>query len=435
MSMTREQLFQLAKEGRKKERESSSKGKDFSNFGPMEEIFYAPLSTEMGRVIRIFGNPLVIREKPTDPKLVYISLILGDNKKKFRCIWPSKQEDPNWILWRIHDLVLAYTGVGSGIDYRKDYIYKDVHPECFKRVSKNNNTESQYEKGWKPTQYVLMNVIDRNDPEFHKEHKHSKILSKKATKGDGDAVWYEPGVPITTYNSIWDEVAEYYGLFDGAYDVVVKKLKDDPWYRTHHGTGEQIKLTEEEKSLVVDGPLTDEEKNYKLYDFDKLFAITSYTKILSRLGAFIKKIDFDFETEFYRELVELSDKEKEEWSKINSQEPPKPVNKPKPSPKPEPVSQPVVETKTRSVRTPKNKAIINWQKLYNGEYNGLKYLGVLKMTEEEKSKVVSINEDGSFNYDAPGEEILKNTDSDFCSPESFHIDPLSGDEFSDDIPF
>jgi hypothetical protein len=54
------------------------------------------------------------------------------------------------------------------------------------------------------------------------------------------------------------------------------------------------------------------------------------------------------------------------------------------------------------------------------------------MTNEEKAMVESVNEDGSFVYRAVNgkkPKVLLNTGSQFRSPDSFHIDPLSGDLF------
>jgi hypothetical protein len=40
---------------------------------------------------------------------------------------------------------------------------------------------------------------------------------------------------------------------------------------------------------VVEGVLTEEERSWERYDFDKLFPVTSYSKIKNRLALFVKQ--------------------------------------------------------------------------------------------------------------------------------------------------
>ena len=55
------------------------------------------------------------------------------------------------------------------------------------------------------------------------------------------------------------------------------------------------------------------------------------------------------------------------------------------------------------------------------------------MTDEEKEMVLSVNEDGSFEYvkEYEGERVrlYKNKQSGFAAPGQFHVDPLNGDLF------
>jgi hypothetical protein len=431
MSMTKEELFEKAKQKRREEKQKEEKRKssDFQNYGPREEINYCALSTEQGRVVRVLGAPLLVREKPSDPKRVFISFIVGDDGKKFRCIWPALNDNKDWLLWKIFNKVMAYSVKGSGKDFEKIYTNKDIHPECFLRVS-TNNRENKYEKGWKPTQYILMNVLDRHDPDFHAEHKKTKILSKKASIRDNQNAWYEPGVPMTTYNVIWDEVAEFHGNWEN-YDVVIQKKTEAPWYTVRHGIEERAKIDENLLKYIVEGPLTEEEKNYDKYDFDKLFNITSYHKIKSRLETFIKKVDIDFNTNFYKELEELVEKEDKEWEENKKNEEQSSASKENSEAKEKKEEPVALKTRGNKPRAEvKESVTIPWDKLAEGSYNGKEYLGVSQMTEKEKEMVKAIKEDGSFEYFLE-KNLCQNVSSGFISPEEFHVDPLNGDLFED----
>ena len=431
MSYNADDLFKGASEKRKQNREKESQKKSFSG-RDYENAVYTSLSDVEGKVIRILGNPLLMRREPTDPKLSFVSHIVGDNGKKFRCIWPDRSEQPDWILWKVLNTVLENhwendkdTGKGHQV-----YHHAKTHPECFTRVYKNNS-DNKYEKGWYPTAFVNMNVIDREDMEYHAEKKHSKLLSKKAKEiGDSGKFWYDPGVPRTAYNAIWDEVVEYAGNWVN-YDVVLRKLKADPWYRAFHGVDDFKKLSEQERSFVVEGPLTEDEKAYELYDLDQLFKITSYMKIKSRLGEFIKKVDIDFKKNFYTELEKLAEQEKAEYEAKNEQ-----ITD---NDEEDMEEEQQEETKVRPTRTKatevkeEERETIDWDALADGSFNGKEYLGVPKMTEEEKAMVLAVKEDGSFKYvkTYKGEpvELFNNPTTDFHSPGQYHVDPLSGDEF------
>lgn len=446
--MSRKEIFEKAKleRQREKEKERNQSGSFYSGEGS-EGAVYAALSPDVGRVVRLYGNPLVVRDKPTDPKLTFISLILGDNGKKFRCVWPNKESQPDWILWKIYDLVSSFSMSGYGEERKRVYTYKDSHPECWRRVVKNNNEENRFESGWRPTGHVVMNIIDRHDPEYHEKNKRSKLLSKKASEMANGDFWYESGIPITAYNAIFDNVVEFYGPWE-EYDISVKKLMDKPWYTAFHALEEAIKLSTAEKKVTVEGPMTKEEEEYELYDLDNLFRVTSYTKIKAKLAKFIRKVDVDFDTKFTEELEKLVEEEQKKWKEEHDEqkaeseandtsdeevgEAEEEVEETvKESPKKE-----TVGVRTRTSKREVAKEEIPWDKLLDGSFNGTEYLGVSKMTDEEKEMVVRVKTDGSFEYvkEWKGEtvEILQNTVTNFNSPALFHVDPLSGEVFGEE---
>jgi len=438
-------MFAAAKEKRKQEKEEQNNRGSWSS--EYENTYWASLQTDNVRVFRIIGYPLSDRQSGTDPKRINLSKIRSDNGSQFYCIFPDHKSNPDWILWKIYDLVTDGSFTGSGKSRHKEYKYQQSHPECFRRVVYNNTEGNAYEKGWTPQTKVIMNVIDRMDPEFHKQTRHSKLLSSKCNpiKDKPGNFWYDWGVPIACYNTIWDEVVEYAGDW-ADYDIGIKKLDDTPFYMAYHGTNDAHKMKEVSK-YVAQGPMTPEEEAYELYDLDEMFAVTSYTKIKAKLGQFIKKVDTDFGMNFSTELDLLVQQEQAKWkAEGKNQFGYKPSEKKAPEKTPgampydsftdseDPIPAYVPDTadtaqvadRQASAPTRVAPVEINWAALADGSFNGTKYLGVPLMTDAEKAMVIGINEDGSFKYQ-PGLEILKNTKNQFMSPEAFHVDPLSGE--------
>ena len=195
MPIDRQAMFAKAKEKRKAEKQEESNRSSWS--GEYENTYWMPLQLNAPRVFRIVGCPLSARQDGTDPKKINIAKIKSDNGTQFYCIFPDKTAEPDWILWRIYDLVTKGSFVGTGKSRHKVYDNEQTHPECFRRVVYNDSEGNPYEKGWFPQARVVMNVIDRHDPEFHKATNHTKILSSKAneSKTKPGTFYYEWGVP------------------------------------------------------------------------------------------------------------------------------------------------------------------------------------------------------------------------------------------------
>ena len=448
-TMTRAELFRQSKINRKREVEEAAKSKEEFT----DSTAYMALSLEYGKVVRLLGAPLSMRQKATDPKLILTSMLTTDTGGKFRCVWPDKADNPDWILWKIFNLVTAYKW--NAVKEAKDYIHQDAHPEALHRVLKNNS-DNQFENGWYPSKLVVWNGIDRQDYAWHVENKHSKILTKKASVGKNGSVWNDPGIPLGLYNIIYDDIVEFYDDWE-AYDIVIQKLKQKPFYKAYHGIHEAIKISEKNQKLIVEGPLTEEERSWELYDLDEMYPITQYRKINAKLGEFVKFVDAEFNTQFEEELLELCAKEQEELDANAEADGPKaPVTKqaakttakvvqptmPVP-PVTKPAVAPVVAPTTRPTRTSvavpmgESKApVIDWDKLSDGSFNGTAYLGVPVMTDEEKAMVVSIRADGTFEYvpTLDGEKVVLYGDgvSEFLTPGTFHVHPVTGELFEDE---
>lgn len=464
MSQSRAELFAQAR--RKREQEKADAASRGAYSGEYESVSYVALSTDTDRVVRLLGLPIASRQEPSDSKLSYIGMLRADDGKKTRIVFPDHQTNKSWILWRIIDLVLDGKYVGSGDSRHREYTYEKSHPECFRRVRWNDNDSNPYENGFYPTSYVNINCIDRSDMEWHRENKHTKLLSKRASKiGDTDSFYFDTGVPVTCYNTIFDEVVEPFGDWE-EYDVVIRKLTSTPWYKAYSGTHDFNRLSDVSKTLVVDGPLTEEERSWVRYDLDQLYGITSYSKIKAKLGEFIRKVDVDFKKNFSDELDALVEKEKEQWKaegkdQYGRKEEPKKTETmstadwKRPSEEhlvededlvpPAPDTQAPVEDNTppwesrkeeevqpspAPVRRPTRKADIDWAGLADGTFNGKKYLGVPKMTDEERDYVLGVRDDGSFIYkNNPDVTLMENEANGFMSPDFYHVDPLSGQEW------
>jgi hypothetical protein len=473
--------FEAALAQRKKQKAEEASRGNFSGGQGFPDIPYAPLYTDKQQVFRFVGLPYLVREKHTDSKRIHIAMILGDDDKKFRCIGPDPQEQKDWFLYRVMNKVLTrhwdknVPGFGGQLGAYV-YDYATIHPELYNRVAKNNNVENVIEKGWRFSPYMLFNVIDRANYAWHQENKKFRVLSKKASEYQ-DKVFFEPGVPDTLFQLIMDDIVAIDGNTNWEdYDIVIRKVTDKPWYKVYHGIDDIKKIDDDVKPLIVNGGISDVERSWELNNFDAIFPVTRYSRIKSKLGIFIQKVDLTFKTKYYDELALLVEKEEAElaekqmntpaadeetavpdWVHPEHPVPPTPVTTALQQPSavsqaayqqltaaqpaaPQPsavVQQTPAQAASHSVRSgaaakayaPVTDAI--WAGLVDGSYNGKKYLGVPKMTSEEKALVLGVHADGSFEWRPDAGELFKGHQSLFLAPGSVHVDPLDGTEFKD----
>lgn len=314
------EAFQKMKEVRKQEKKEESNRGSYTP-AEYEEIAYVGLERGKQTTVRLTGFPIQMRQDSTDPKLVNISMIKDDSDKTMRVIFPDKSENKDWILYKVMNKVMEYTYVKE--TNSKLYKHSSTHPLVYERVAKNSKPKDakgySYENGWKPSGFVIWNVIDRMD-DWCKQNNHTKLLSKRVSFGQDGTAYFDAGIGKMLYNSIIDDIVEFNGNWED-YDVVLEKLDVDPFYKALHSIDDAKKIFDPTaKAAVVQGALTNEELAYEKYDLDKLFKITSYQKILKRLGLFIQQVDKAFSTNFYPELVTLVEAEKVEWEKNNPTE-------------------------------------------------------------------------------------------------------------------
>lgn len=420
-------LYEEAKRKRQEEREKESQRRSFE---PIEFETPVTVSIELDnpKIVRLLGNPKLARKgDPYSAKDVWISWILGDNDKNFRCVWPMKSENPNWILWKIFNKVMdgKWDNSLNGGKGAKIYKYADSHKSIFQRVSKNNDITNTMENGWSPRKYVVVNCIDRQDMSWHKEMKHTKMLCKNN---------YEPGMPPKLYNKIWDNIIENYGPMQN-YDIAVWKSKTGPLdsdveYNALH-TSHIMEIPEKSRQFIIEGTLTEEEKSWEKYDFDKMYKITTYQKIKRNLGVFIQQVDTSFGTKFYEELEDLVTEEKKYFEKLYGNSSQSQSKKIESSSKPinEQVKVESREKPKEEKRQPLNLVSENAFNINN--LNPEDYKGLSSLSEDKKKLIIGIDNDGTFIYDSNITKLLTcmSKTCDFPSPENFDYCPKCGIKF------
>lgn len=295
-----------------------------------EEIGYVGCEPGFYKVVRLLGAPIGAesqgyKRKPTDPKEVLMCEVKDDKGKRFTIKMPLRAERSvdNHILIRMYDKVMEKTRInGASV-----YVNKDKHPEAFELVSKGgfkpeDGKTYQFSSGLKGDKLSIYNCIDRTD-KWCKDNKHSKVLCRSLNVDDQGRVWAKPG--IKSYGSV-NKIAELLGKYGSfmKYDIAFERtgMKDNPWNIKNASRLKEAGMledlanmdgTEVDANQIVVGPLTDEERQYELYDLDKLYGPTSYTKIYNRIPSFFKIVDAAFGTHYEDEIKQLSEKEKAEW--------------------------------------------------------------------------------------------------------------------------
>ena len=316
--MTKEEqmkAFQESKQKFQKQLKDEAKKSNGNFTREYEEITYVPFLEKDWQIVRIldgFYTPSDEKRLPTSPKEILRAYIVNDEG---RGCWINFSSDKKWFLWKVYNKVLQYNwNPNIGEKGAKEYVYQKQYPSLFNQVKYNGKSNpSPFENGWYPTKYVVINAIDRKDSAWHKEHKHSKLLSKKQTVKDG-VVYNEPGIPPTVYSEkIFQGVVETYGILD-YFDIGVRKVKtlssgkETTNYEVQHA--KFLQDVDDLGKYIINGDLTAEEQAYEKYDLDKLFPIATYHKIKKNLEHFIKDVDNKLGTSFTRELDDLVEEEK-----------------------------------------------------------------------------------------------------------------------------
>lgn len=417
--------FERAKAERERaKREKAEKDEKKNNTFSFDEVKFAGLEVDRYKQFRFMGGLLAYPRKSYSPKIVRRSKILGDSDKSIFVNWPSREEKPDWILWKIYDKVMAYKwNKEKGKNGEREYLHQNSHPSLFSRVSKNNKS-NQYEKGWYPETFLVCNVLDRDLTAWHEKEKHTALISKKINVS-GEIEYPAIGIPLSLYNNIYDDIVGVYGTFS-KYDVVIQKLDDDPYYKVYHSFKDQEKTiakfkNEADKIRKYDEystrPLTESELNYEMYDLDRLYGVTSYSKILKNLKLFIAQVDMAFNTKYLQELEELASKEQSERKNTSGDS--------------------KESEESYSSREEKEEVEEDDEEFILEEYldkNKDMYKGLEFLTDENKEMIIGVESSGQFKYDKKnsGRKFKcanKTIGCNFISPESYTHCPLCGYEF------
>lgn len=299
----------------------AEQAKNYSSF-PKEEVpdfKTVILKKEQPRIIRLVGNSPLMRENPTDGLIIKRAFIKTDDDKWANIIMPEDRDNPINKLWR--------TIIGK-YKYNKDTKtreYENKGKPSFERFIRNGKKPEDClasEKGMMTDTFYLFNCLDRGD-RWCQENKHTKLLCWDSTtkEVDGKTVEYPVyGIKPSLYNNIFDvQCTKLNRMFD-EFDVVVKRLKEKlgdsyltvciPEERT------SIKNMGLDPDKVTMNYLTDEEESYERYKLEDIPFVsrpTSASYVNRVLSKLIQQADIDFGTNLKEDFAEWIEKEKKEW--------------------------------------------------------------------------------------------------------------------------
>lgn len=463
------------------EEERKKKEEDRKKFGyqkqDYETIKYVGLSKDHPTIVRFVGNfveedVLARRPRPSDMKFMHISRLKSDDgKTTFFLYLPLRGEDPSTdhLMWRIIDKVFAKEWVKDPATKKNKAIetFKINHPETYNKVAKGGYTENDgkwqymYAKGWKGTEMLLINCIDRRD-DWCKENKHTKLISKRVNVTDDGKEFAEIGVPAYGFFGPLVNLRNNFKLGWEHYDVVITKTGEGMETTTNMFNGTAFTNSAAlsanlDKSMGIDSSeykfisqepnLTAEELSYQRYDLDKNFKVTSYRTIEKYLGKTIQEIDAQINSDlvnagrtpnshFYQDLQDLVKKEAEEWAANRTENAPAQIQESAPAAPATPVSETPAATAPTEAPTARTVAPVSPAGLTPEKIALLK--GYNELSTEQKSyiKDVIVNSDGTLNHiewtdNAPA--LLDCPLPEGCgqlSPNSFSVCPACGKHFA-----
>lgn len=283
-----------------------------------EEIKWTGLEPNKMKIIRALGGvPDQNPDVKTDARTVQVAWIVGDDGKRFRSILPPRDDGKDHLMWRIIGRVkeVAY------VNRKRVYVNEEKHKEIFDLVVHNGLKEGdpkrRFNRGWEGRHVIVMNVLDREQMDWHRENKHSMLLSRNINEGNNGALFIDEGVPVYGfYNQIATTLFANYGSWE-KYDMgIMRTGQQQTPYRiinaTAYAAGNIPELPAALKPVVSLDPLTEEEMNWERYDLAKIFGTTSYTKYYNRLKVGIQTIDARLGTKFFQELEYEVEREKAE---------------------------------------------------------------------------------------------------------------------------
>lgn len=349
-----------------------------------------------------------------DHRIFYSSFLKDDEGKYF----PFKWGFDAWYKHPIYELV-KYLNTHAQYDLKAK-----EGSELLLDVIKNGDPNDTMSSGWKPSQALLANVIDRMDT-WCKDNKHSKVATYKAIYDEeNDRYKTDYGLKVSQYNEMYKLVEE---------EVV--SLCDMDFFSVKHKTAKEIGKGEKEyyKTLIaetkkpyieehygkeyVDAIFEDydeEEMNYEMYNFDEmpLYKPSSMGYFLSKKSGFVKAVDSEYGTNFFEKFTAIANEEKkargeevEEATTTESKE----VEKETPMEEPKATSR-----RSAKVETTEAKA---FNPLTDLDLE--KFKGISKMDATDLARIVGKDEEGNPIYST--NDALDECEVEGCS-HSFPLD-------------
>ncbi len=290
--------------------QNNSQGRSFT------DILYTPIpqagsNASVMKLVRFRGGPPDSDRTPYTARRAISGLVRDDSDNLMKLRLPVA--DKNHLFWRIINTVLETQGRGD----KRKFVHKDRMPEVFNRIrygsAKPTANQFKYDRGWKGREWLVANVIDREQMDVHREHKHTMILCKDArqSKNNPDVWFYDEGVPA--YGFVQQLVQALFKPYKNweNYDVGIFRLSQKQMpYRLINASRYTPEVPEYLQDKVYpEGPLTDEELSWNLYDLRRLTRVTSYTRFFERQGQLVIEIDNHLGTTFFDELQELVNQE------------------------------------------------------------------------------------------------------------------------------
>lgn len=301
---------------RKAEEEKSNKKPTFTR--DLEKIKYTGLEQGTPKIVRIVGEPFDSGLSDTTGRTVTIARVIGDDGKKFRLIRPSFQEDPNYIINRI----IAKVKQARWVDKQKVVPVQQNYPEIYNIIDKNGlqatDPKAKFDKGWAGKEVLILNVIDREQMDWHKENKHTMLLAKSVNEDSEGNEWVDEGISAYAASEQIIRLWKRYGSWEN-YDVSITRTgSKDQAYIIENATRTPEVVDDEKKEKLISqlDHLTDEEKSWERYDISKLFRKTTNTKIYNKLKGTIARIDAALGTHFLSELEVEVEKEKKLFEEL-----------------------------------------------------------------------------------------------------------------------
>jgi hypothetical protein len=413
---------------------NSNKGKTFTP-KEYENMECAGLETGHYRIVRCIGAPpdaeiTGYKRRPHDAKEVYLITVRDDEGKKFNIRVPAPEVEKSFshILHRLYSKVTESTYVNK----KRIFKYEEKFPDLWAAVTKTGYKPEDgkmfsFATGLKPTKLIVMNVIDRED-DWCEQNKHTKILARSVSVDSNGTVWSEDGVKAYGFIGPVGDVIAKYGSFE-KYDIAIKKTgqKDRPMEVKNASLFKEKGLLTEllnadgsvpPEDVIKIGPLTEEERKYEVYDLDRFYRPTSYSKILKRIPSVFKLCDAYLGTNFYEELKGLAEKEVEEMKKLSAEQT---------------AAQEKAETAAINENLTSTRRTFEESPVGNNSAMTTDFSTVLKgynlLTPEQKALIKNVNiENGNVEIEwSSGDlKLLKCDDCGTPSPESFSCCPTCG---------